>query len=126
VRNPVGSSTGPSGRLQGVGPKFTMIVTPLAKAVCCTLVPLHHGAGENHVAGHRPLLEALPAAAVQHREVAGPLRFQFLEPRPERLQLPPPHRPLFADARLAVHQDIEFLVLREQFHLHAGAGVLPR
>ena len=35
--NPLGSKTVPSGNVNGVGPKFTVVVIPLAKAVCCTL-----------------------------------------------------------------------------------------
>ncbi len=61
----------------------------------------------------------------QQGRVAGPLRVQLLEPRPERLEFAPPHRPFLAHLGVTVHQHVELLFLREQFDLHARPGLLP-
>ena len=51
---------------------------------------------------------------------------ELLEPRPQPLQLPPPHRTLFSDAVAALGQDVELALLRQQFDLHSGSRLLPR
>ena len=52
-------------------------------------------------------------------------RRQLLEPRPQPLQLSPPHCPLFGDAVAALHQNIELAFLRQELDLHAGSRLLP-
>src|SRR5205823_649145 len=53
-------------------------------------------------------------------------RRQLLEPRPQPLQLAPPHCPLLGNAVAALRQNVELAFLRQQLDLHAGSRLLPR
>ncbi len=47
------------------------------------------------------------------------------EPLPQPFQLPPPHRAFLGDAIVALGEDVEFVVLGQQFDLHALPRLLP-
>jgi hypothetical protein len=53
-------------------------------------------------------------------------RAQFVQPRPQPFQLPPAYRALLGDPIAALGEHVELVVLREQLHLHAGTGSVPR
>ena len=53
-------------------------------------------------------------------------RRELLEPGPQPLQLAPTDCPLLGDAVAALGQDLQLALLRQQFDLHTGSGLLPR
>ena len=50
---------------------------------------------------------------------------ELAEPRPQPFQLPPAHRALLDDAVRALGEDVEFVVLGQQFDVDAFARLLP-
>jgi hypothetical protein len=57
--------------------------------------------------------------------VTGPLGLELFEASPESFEFAPAHGPLFVDAVLALDQHIELAWVRQKFHLHGGASLLP-
>ncbi len=50
---------------------------------------------------------------------------ELLEPRPQPLPLPPPHRTLFGDTVDTLGKDVELAFLLQQLHLNSPASFLP-
>lgn len=51
---------------------------------------------------------------------------KLLQPCPQPLQFPPPHRPLLRHAITTLRVYIQFPVLRQELHVHTRARFLPR
>jgi hypothetical protein len=50
----------------------------------------------------------------------------LLEPSPQPLQLPPPHRTLFGNPGPALGKDVELISLRQELDPDTGPRLLPR
>ena len=96
-------------------------ISPLARAGLPQLVAIEaiaEGGGvcgdldDRQTPGHAGLIAR---GAEFHQQLLAPQlhRRQLLEPRPQPLQLAPPHRPLFGNPVATLRQDVELTLLRQ-------------